>query len=188
MRLPLPSLADIVPVLEGQAQPSTAQRLPYGCQQLAQQLESLLAARGTRLAGGSAAASAARPASAPPLEDLARSIVRVAGSAEDVAAAAAAPEPATHTLPDGQTITIQQEGLQLGEALMDASQLGLDVAPLSAAVHTAATAQGDKDTRKVRGREPRQAVRDPEPTSRAGRVTAAARTQLWARVLPARRV
>ncbi|EFN58172.1 hypothetical protein CHLNCDRAFT_20388, partial [Chlorella variabilis] len=124
---------DVVPVLEGSAQLSTAQRLPYGCQQLAQHLGTQLAARGINLGGTS--------------KDLARSIVRVAGSAEEAASAAA--EPTTHTLPDGQTITVQREGLQLGEALMDGSRLGLDVERLSEAVHTAATAQGDKDTRKA---------------------------------------
>ncbi|KAL4858593.1 Actin-related protein 7 [Chlorella vulgaris] len=139
---------DIVPVLDGAPQLSTAVRLPYGCQQLAQQLATQLAARGISSLGSSSSSSSssAAPGVAPALEDLARSIVRVAGSPEEAAAAA---EPTTHTLPDGQTITIQGEGQQLGEALMDGSRLGLDVAALSEAVYTAATAQGDKDTRKA---------------------------------------
>lgn len=144
-----------MPVLEGSAQLSTAQRLPYGCQQLAQHLGTQLAARGINLggtsssggSGGGGGGGSTAAGAAPALEDLARSIVRVAGSAEEAASAAA--EPTTHTLPDGQTITVQREGLQLGEALMDGSRLGLDVERLSEAVHTAATAQGDKDTRKV---------------------------------------
>lgn len=138
--------ADIVPVLEGLAQPSTAQRLPYGCQQLTQQLGRLLAgSNGDRSGSNGGTASFASSAA---LDGLARSIVRVAGSAEE--AASAAVEPVTHTLPDGQTITVQRQGLQLGEALMDGSQLGLDVPRLSQAVYTAATAQAEGPARKVR--------------------------------------
>ena len=133
-----------MPVLEGLAQPSTAQRLPYGNQQLAEHLGKQLAARGISSIGGSSGSSSSNAA----LDELARSIVRVAGSSEE-AASAAAVEASTHVLPDGQTITIEREGLQLGEVLMDGGQLGLDLPRLSEAVFTAATAQGDKDSRKV---------------------------------------
>ncbi|PSC72499.1 Actin-related 7 [Micractinium conductrix] len=153
------SKTDIVPVLDGLAQPSTAQRLPYGMHQLSQRLAEQLAARGIHLGssscgggGGSSCGGGLQPfAASVALEGLTHSIVRVAGSSEDAAAAAAAAaaEPTTHTLPDGQTITIEREGVQLGEALMDGGQLGLDVSPLPQAVCTAATAQGDKDTRKT---------------------------------------
>ena len=149
-RLPLcapPAAADIVPVLEGLAQPSTAQRLTYGNQQLAELLAKQLAARGISSIGGSGGSGSSSSAA---LDELARSIVRVAGSSEE-AASAAGVEASTHVLPDGQTITIEREGLQLGEALMDGGQLGLDLPRLSEAVFTSATAQGDKDSRKVGG-------------------------------------
>ncbi len=143
-----------MPVLDGLAQPSTAQRLPYGMHHLARHLGSLLAARGIDVPGGGSGGSGGSGsfAAGAPLEDLARSIARVAGTSEEAAAGGPPVEPATHTLPDGQTITIEREGLELGEALMDGGQLGLDLPRLPQAVYTAATAQGDKDTRKVRVR------------------------------------
>ena len=139
-------------MLEGLAQPSTAQRLPYGNQQLAELLAKQLAARGISSIGGSGGGSSGSSRSSAALDELARSIVRVAASSEE-AAAAAGVEASTHVLPDGQTITIEREGLQLGEALMDGSKLGLDLPRLSEAVFTAATAQGDKESRKVGGAE-----------------------------------
>lgn len=155
--LPCLYAADIVPVLDGLTQPSTAQRLPYGMQHLARHLGSRLAARGISVPGASSSGSGGSGgggssfAADAPLEDLARSIARVAGSAEEAAPGGAPAEPTTHTLPDGQRITIEREGLELGEALMDGGRLGLDLQRLSQAVYTAATAQGDKDTRKVGG-------------------------------------
>lgn len=144
-----------MPVLDGLAQPSTAQRLPYGMRHLARHLDSLLAARGIDVPGGGSGGTGGSGsfAAGALLEDLARSIARVAGTAEEAAAGGPPVEPATHTLPDGQTIAIEREGLELGEVLMDGGQLGLDLPRLSQAVYTAATAQGDKDTRKVRARE-----------------------------------
>lgn len=139
-------LPDIVPVLEGAVQPSSAQRLPYGCQQLAAHLATQLAARGVDFSSLTGSSSSSSYAATAALDALARSVVRVAGSMEE--AAAAPVEPSRHTLPDGQTITIEREGLALGEALMDGAQLGLDLPRLSQAVYTAAST-GEKDARKV---------------------------------------
>lgn len=152
--------ADIVPVSEGLAYPSTAQRLPYGCHNLAQYLLQQLNTRGLNVSSltssstssgssSSSGGSYADPA-AVALDSLARSVACVAGGGDAAALAAAAGEPSTHTLPDGQQITIQREGAQLGEALMDGALLGADVSRLSEAVWTAAVAHTDQASRKVR--------------------------------------
>ncbi|PRW56504.1 actin-related 7 [Chlorella sorokiniana] len=153
------SKIDIVPVSEGLAYPSTAQRLPYGCHDLAQHLLQQLSSRGLNVSslssisgssgsGSSGGGSYADPA-AVALDSLARSVACVATSGEAPALAAAAGEPTTHTLPDGQQITIQREGAQLGEALMDGSLLGADVSRLSEAIWTAAVAHTDQASRKL---------------------------------------
>lgn len=155
--------ADIVPVSEGLAYPSTAQRLPYGCHHLAQYLLQQLGTRELNLSslsssgsssGGSGSGSGsdgvpyADPA-AVALDSLARSVACVAYGSDAAGLAAAAGEPTTHTLPDGQRITIQREGAQLGEALMDGSLLGADVSRLSEAIWTVAVAHTDPASRKV---------------------------------------
>jgi len=158
--------ADIVPVSEGLAYPSTAQRLPYGCHHLAQYLLQQLGTRGLDLSslsstgsssGGSGSSSRGSGSDGVPyadpaavaLDSLARSVACVAYSSDAATLVAAAGEPTTHTLPDGQRITIQREGAQLGEALMDGSLLGADVSRLSEAIWTAAVAHTDPASRKV---------------------------------------
>ena len=154
-----------MPVSEGLAYPSTAQRLPYGCHHLAQHLLQQLSARGlivsslsssgssgsssSSSSSGGGAVTYADPA-AVALDSLARSVACIAASGDAAGLAAAAGQPTTHTLPDGQQITIEREGAQLGEALMDGSLLGADVARLSEAIWTVATAHTDQASRKVR--------------------------------------
>lgn len=153
--------ADIVPVSEGLAYPSTAQRLPYGCHNLAQYLLQQLNTRGLNVSSLTSSSSTSSGSSssgggsyvdpaAVALDSLARSVACVAAGGEAAALAAAAGGPSTHTLPDGQQITIQREGAQLGEALMDGALLGADVSRLSEAVWTAAVAHTDQASRKVR--------------------------------------
>lgn len=54
-----------------------------------------------------------------------------------------------HTLPDGQSITIQGEGQRLAEALLTPSLLGKDLPDLPAATVTQIMQHPDGPTRKV---------------------------------------
>lgn len=55
-----------------------------------------------------------------------------------------------HELPDGQSITVREEGQQLGEALLRPSLLGLDLPDLPSAAVTQIMQHPDGPTRKVR--------------------------------------
>lgn len=67
------------------------------------------------------------------------------------AAAAAARGPSTHTLPDGQTITVGGEGAALGEALLNPASLGLDLPPLAAVAQAAVSTLDDRAARRAVG-------------------------------------
>lgn len=54
-----------------------------------------------------------------------------------------------HTLPDGQSITIQGEGQQLAQALLNPSLLGKDLSDLPSATVTQIMQHPDGPTRKV---------------------------------------
>ena len=54
-----------------------------------------------------------------------------------------------HTLPDGQSITIQGEGHQLAQALLNPSLLGKDLSDLPSATVTQIMQHPDGPTRKV---------------------------------------
>ena len=54
-----------------------------------------------------------------------------------------------HTLPDGQTIEVQTEGIQAGECLIDGSRMGLDVPSTAAALHLSYASNTDPSARKV---------------------------------------
>lgn len=54
-----------------------------------------------------------------------------------------------HQLPDGQSITVREEGQQLGEALMQPRLLGLDLPDLPSAAVTQIMQHPDGPTRKV---------------------------------------
>lgn len=56
-----------------------------------------------------------------------------------------------HELPDGQSISVREEGQQLGEALIRPSLLGLDLPDLPSAVITQIMQHPDGPTRKVLG-------------------------------------
>ena len=60
-----------------------------------------------------------------------------------------AAESEVHTLPDGQTVTIREEGTFLGAALLHPSRLGLDLPDLPSAVITQIMQHPDGPTRKV---------------------------------------
>ena len=60
-----------------------------------------------------------------------------------------ATEGVVHTLPDGQSITIQGEGLRLGQAALQPSLLGGDLPDLPAATVTQIMQHPDGPTRKV---------------------------------------
>lgn len=137
-----------MPVTEGAAQPSTAQRLPYGCRQLAQHLLQLLRKSGAPVSSLEARSASYDDPAALALDALLRSVAQVAAGPETAASAAAAAAPTSHTLPDGQTITVGGEGVLAGEALVEPGRLGLDLPSLSAALYTTA-ASGEKETRKV---------------------------------------
>ncbi len=54
-----------------------------------------------------------------------------------------------HTLPDGQSITIEGEGQQLAQALLNPSRLGKDLSDLPSATVTQIMQHPDGPTRKV---------------------------------------
>lgn len=64
---------------------------------------------------------------------------------------AVAAQPTTHTLPDGQTITVAGEGAALGEALLHPSLMGLDLPPLAALAQASVQALEDRAVRRVAG-------------------------------------
>ena len=62
----------------------------------------------------------------------------------------AAPLASTHTLPDGQTITLEAgEARQMGEAVLDASLAGTASTPMTDAIWSACICHLDAPTRKV---------------------------------------
>lgn len=140
--------ADAVPVLEGQLQPSAAVRLPYGGRHLTSHLKDLLARRGVICSEEEA-------------EKIKVACLRVAPSAADAAAGTPElpgkedgppPRPTSYTLADGSTIDVAKEVLELGEALLDPSRLGLDLPPLAQTVQTAGmvtTVHGEKEARRA---------------------------------------
>ena len=55
----------------------------------------------------------------------------------------------THTLPDGQSITVGGEGIELAEALVEGSTLGSESPSAAAAVYNACMSNPDPAVRKV---------------------------------------
>ena len=57
----------------------------------------------------------------------------------------------THVLPDGQSITVGSEGVELGEALLDGNCLGADTPSTSASIYNSCMSHPDPAARKVCG-------------------------------------
>ncbi|GAB4823462.1 hypothetical protein N2152v2_010508 [Parachlorella kessleri] len=152
---------DVAPVMEGLLLPSTCRRLPYGSRDLNRLMAKLIAARGVVLPESLGMRNA-------DVESLKKASLRAAGT--DVAAAAGATGPGaptagaalgdgkaaagevqvSHTLPDGQTFTVQREdGEQLFQALLSPSLLGMQLPTLAEVVVTAGVSYPEKDTRKA---------------------------------------
>lgn len=137
------TIADVSPVLDGLLQQSATVRLPYGGKHLTHYLQKLFSARGNHSLPFEAADALKKSCIAVP------SLSTHDGEEQ---LSVIAPQPTTHTLPDGQTITIHDEGQKLGEAFMDPGLLGLTLPSLAHAVQTAGmvtTLHGERETRKA---------------------------------------
>jgi hypothetical protein len=61
-------------------------------------------------------------------------------------------KPEVHTLPDGQTITVDDEGWQVAEALLQPRRMGVDAPSVFESALTCAMSHFDPASRKVDGR------------------------------------
>ncbi|KAA6427514.1 MAG: actin-related 7-like [Trebouxia sp. A1-2] len=122
---------DISVIAEGQVNYHSTKRLLYGGADLDKLMASLLEQRGVKCGDPQRLKELCARASSP------------LSSSEDAAAGE------VHTLPDGQSITIQGEGQQLAQALLNPSLLGKDLSDLPSATVTQIMQHPDGPTRKV---------------------------------------
>ncbi|KAK9820164.1 hypothetical protein WJX72_006966 [[Myrmecia] bisecta] len=126
---------DIASVSEGQLHVAGARRLEFGGIDLTQHLADLLKQRGITVDD---------PAS---LQWLKEQCIRVA---ENAALAAETPaEPKTYTLPNGQAVTITNEGTLLGEAMLRPPIKDMDCPSVPDAIFMACTSHVDPGLRKA---------------------------------------
>lgn len=122
---------DISVIAEGQVNYHSTKRLPYGGADLDKLMASLLKQRGLKCSDPQR------------LKELCARASSLPSSSEDAAAGE------MHTLPDGQSITIQGEGHQLAQALLNPSLLGKDLSDLPSATVTQIMQHPDGPTRKA---------------------------------------
>lgn len=122
---------DISVIAEGQVNYHSTKRLPYGGMDLDQLMASMLEQRGNHCSHPQR------------LKEMCATAIVVSASSTEAAASE------VHTLPDGQSITIQGEGQRLAEALLTPSLLGKDLPDLPAATVTQIMQHPDGPTRKA---------------------------------------